>query len=76
MTKQHFGYSKNPAYDALIHKLGEVVLRWRSTKSDEVAQQYREVLNTLLLLGWRGELDVDIELPDRLRPDEYLAQFK
>jgi hypothetical protein len=61
--------------ETLLDKLGELVGEWRATKSDEVAKEYQAVLQTLLLMGWRGELDVDMELPDRLMPEEYLNQF-
>jgi hypothetical protein len=60
--------------ETLLDKLGELVGEWRATKSDEVAKQYQAVLRTLLMMGWSGELDVDMELPDRLMPDEYLNQ--
>jgi hypothetical protein len=61
--------------ETLLDKLGELAGEWRATKSDTAASQYQAVLRTLLMLGWRGELDVDMELPDRLMPEEYLNQF-
>lgn len=70
-----FGFSDDPAYDRLINKLAVLAGLWRRTKADETAQQYQTVLRSLLLLGFRDELPVDVELPDRLMPQEYLTLF-
>ena len=73
---ERFGFSDDPVYDVLINKLGMLAGEWRATKSDEVVQQYDTVLRTLLMLGWRDPLDVDVELPERLMPQAYLQLFE
>jgi hypothetical protein len=73
---ERYGYSDDPTYDSLLHKLGVLAGEWRETKAEDTCDQYATVLRTLLLMSWRGELPVDIELPDRLMPVEYLAQFE
>lgn len=72
---EHYGFSNNPVYDALQHQLSELAGEWRTTKRDETVQQYHAVLKTLMLMGWRGSLDVENELPDELLPYDYLHQY-
>jgi hypothetical protein len=69
------GFDENPIYDGMIHQLARLAAKWRGDKSDEVAEQYQTLLKGLLIMGWRGELPVEVELPDRLLPESYLSQF-
>lgn len=73
---ERYGFSDDPTYDTLLNKLASLAGEWRQSKSDEIAEQYRTILQTLLMLGWHEPLDPDIELPDRLMPQVYLNQFE
>jgi hypothetical protein len=59
----------------MMFQLTRLAAKWRGEKSDAVAEQYRILLEALLILGWRGNLMPEEELPDRLMPEAYFAQF-
>jgi len=65
--------------DTLERKLGRFAARWRGTEDHEkaaaVVRQYQAMLRCMIELGYRSELYVDSELPDRLMPQEYLDLF-
>jgi hypothetical protein len=69
------GFDDNFLYDEIIYQLMRRAGKWRLTKSDQVADEYRILLEALLILGWRGSLMPEEELPDRLMPEAYFAQF-
>jgi hypothetical protein len=69
------GFDENPVYDEILFRLTRLAGKWRGEKSDEVVLQYQTILEALLIMGWRGELPVEVELPDELLPETYLAQF-
>ena len=69
------GYDDNPIYDDILYRLSRLAGKWRGEKNDAVAEQYRTLLNALLVMGWRGSLMPEEELPDRLMPEAYFAQF-
>lgn len=60
-------------------KLSHLAMRWRSRKdtpeADDIVRQYQAILRCMVELGYRSELYVDSELPDRLMPQEYLDLF-
>lgn len=59
--------------------LGNLAMVWRTNKDNpsgpQVAEEYCRKLRALIKAGWRGELDVDAELPESLMPQEYLKLF-
>lgn len=72
---ERYGFSDNPTFDTLLNKLAQLAGKWRTTKTDEVAEQYQTILRSLMMLGFREELPVELELPEELMPEEYLSQF-
>lgn len=60
-------------------KLSHLAMRWRGHKdtseADDIVRQYQAILRCMIELGYRSELYVDSELPDRLMPQEYLDLF-
>jgi hypothetical protein len=60
-------------------KLSHLAMRWRNHKekpeADEIVRQYQAILRCMIELGYRAELYIDSELPDRLMPKEYLDLF-
>jgi hypothetical protein len=69
------GFDDNPTYDDILYRLARLAGKWRVTKDDSVAEQYRTMLTALLMMGWRGSLMPEEELSDRLMPEAYFAQF-
>jgi hypothetical protein len=74
VVKLH-GYDDNPTYDDILYRVSRLAGKWRVTKDDAVAEEYRTLLKAVLLMGWRGSLMPEEELPDRLMPEAYFAQF-
>ena len=48
------GYSDNPVYDEMCHKLAYLAGLWRRHKTDEIAHQYQTLLRALIILGFVG----------------------
>ena len=69
------GYSDNPVYDEMCHKLAYLAGLWRRHKTDEIAVQYQTLLRALIILGFDEELEVQAELPEALMPVEYTSLF-
>ena len=69
------GYSDNPVYDEMCHKLAYLAGLWRRHKTDEIAHQYQTLLRALIILGFDEELEVQSELPEALMPVEYTSLF-
>ncbi len=64
-------------FNALEEEIGYLAMAWRSgntVKRYFTERYYQHRLKRMIKLGWRGWLDVDSELPDRLMPKEYLDQ--
>ena len=61
-------------------KLSHLAMTWRGHKdtpdAERIVRQYHALLRCMIELGFRTELTVDSELPDRLMPVEYLDLFK
>jgi hypothetical protein len=72
---ERYGFSDNPTFDALLNKLAQLAGKWRTTKANQVAEQYQTILRSLVMLGFHDELPVELELPDELMPEDYLSQF-
>ncbi len=58
-----------------MKELGLLARKWRSYKTDALVAEYHQTLDKLFSIGWRGELPVEIELPDENMPNFYLEQF-
>jgi len=55
-----------------MDELGWLAGAWRETKDDAYVTKYQVLLRALLEMGWDGELDVELLLPTRLMPKDYL----
>jgi len=76
-TKRVAGaFSSNPVYDQLGQKLADLAAAWRGTKDPQLVRRYQAVLLTLLELGWKDDLYVELELPDELMPPEYFQRYE
>jgi hypothetical protein len=68
------GFTTNPVYDALERQLAKLAAKWRGTKSAKIIEQYHDVMNTLMELGWDDTLDMDAELPEEHMPKQYIER--
>jgi hypothetical protein len=69
-------FSSNPVYDELGHKLAELAAAWRTHKTPDLVQRYQNVLGVLLELGWKGNLDFELQLPREHMPQQYMDRRK
>ncbi len=64
------------AIDNLEGKLSYLAMNWRGKKTQEIVKKYHEVVQELWNLGWRGTtLLPDMELPDELMPEYFIAYW-
>lgn len=59
----------------LQDKLIAFLSQWRRTGDEEALHHYQSVLRCMVELGLTRELSIDMELPDRYLPKEYLELF-
>lgn len=65
---RELGYSSLEVY-LLEHQLGKLAGLWRRTKDQAVVQQYHDLFNKLVELGWDPNLlDLESALPRELMP--------
>jgi hypothetical protein len=65
-----------PEVDQLLVELGLTAGNWRDTKEDRYITEYLRIYNQLRALKWEGALDIDMRLPARYMPEDYLKRFK
>ena len=67
---------KTQIYETLINKLEDLIGLWAEYRTENYVDDYNAVLKTLLLLGWKGTLQIDTELPEELILPAYLDMVK
>ena len=76
MKVERFGFSENPVFDKLMSELAFLAGKWRRTKEDTLVERYQTILRALVFIGYSDELPLELELPEKLMPVEYLDQFE
>jgi len=60
----------------LENRLISFLSQWKRTGDEQAIHHYQAVLRCMVELGFTRGLSIDMELPDRYLPQEYLALFK
>lgn len=73
------GYPVDPKLRALAFRLGDLAAEYRQHLSPEHDKQLVEechaTIAKLFQLGWDAVLDIESELPDQLKPEEYRKRY-
>jgi hypothetical protein len=71
------GYPVDPHLRSLEFRLGDLAAQYRQVvggleNRENIIREYLATLQEMYDLGWRGNLDIEAELPDEHMPEWYL----
>ena len=73
---EHYLPEPETEIEKLKNELCQAYIAWVRTRGCKFVAQYHNIYHRLRQADWDGAIDVDMQLPDELMPQEYLDRFK
>lgn len=61
--------------ETLLDTMSDAHTQWVHTRDEKWVTEYHQAYAQLREIGWDGGIDVDMELPDELMPEEYMQKI-
>ncbi len=82
LTATHYPETTEQFLNVMERQVSRLAALWRGMKdqnaerAEQIVREYHAILKCMIELGFKQELYVDAELPERLMPNEYLDLFR